>query len=83
MAHFAEIKNNTVARVIVINNEVITDENNIEQEALGIAFCKSLYGNDTQWVQTSYNGIFRGQYAGVNMIYDPVADEFVLPTIKE
>jgi hypothetical protein len=83
MAHFAEIKNNTVARVIVINNEVIIDENNIEQEALGVAFCKTLYGDDTQWVQTSYNGTFRGQYAGTGMTYDPVADEFVLPTIKE
>jgi hypothetical protein len=83
MAHFAEIKNKDVARVIVINNEVIIDENNIEQEALGVAFCKTLYGDDTQWVQTSYNGTFRGQYAGTGMTYDPVADEFVLPTIKE
>ena len=83
MANFAEIKNNTVVRVIVINNEVIIDENNIEQEALGVAFCKTLYGNDTQWVQTSYNGTFRGQYAGTGMIYDPIKNEFVLPTIKE
>lgn len=83
MAHFARIENNIVRQVIVVNNEVITDDNNVEQEALGIAFCKSLYGDDTQWVQTSYNEKFRGSYASTGMTYDPIKDEFVLPTIKE
>ena len=83
MAHFARIKNNVVQEVIVINNEVIIDKNNIEQEALGVAFCKTLYGNDTQWAQTSYNGTFRGQYAGTGMIYDPIKDEFILPITEE
>ena len=62
MAHFAKIKNNEVVDVIVINNEIIIDENGIESEAMGIAFCKSLYGDDTEWIQTSYNGSFLGRY---------------------
>lgn len=70
MAHFARIENNTVTEVIVVNNEEVPDE------ATGIAFCKSLFGEDTEWVQTSYNNNFRGTFAGVGMIYDPVADEF-------
>lgn len=70
MAHFAKLENNTVTQVIVVNNEEVPDE------ATGIAFCKSLFGEDTEWVQTSYNGNFRGTFAGVGMIYDPVADEF-------
>lgn len=70
MAHFAKLEGNTVAQVIVVNNEEVPDE------ATGIAFCKSLFGEDTEWVQTSYNGNFRGNFAGVGMIYDPVADEF-------
>lgn len=77
MAHFAEIENNVVKQVIVINNEVITDDSGNEQEFLGVDFCKSLYGQDTQWVQTSYNAKFRGQYAGIGMTYDPVKDEFI------
>lgn len=77
MAHFARIENNVVQQVIVINNEVITDENGNEQESLGIAFCKSLFGENTQWVQTSYNGNFRGVYAGQASHYDPQKDEFV------
>lgn len=85
MAHFAEIKDSVVQRVIVVNNEVITDENGIEQEALGIAFCKSLFGEDTEWKQTSYNGNFRGIYAGIGMLYDSEQDIFYVlePTVEE
>jgi hypothetical protein len=80
MAHMAEIKNNIVQRVIVINNEVLHDENGAEQESIGIAFCKFLYGADTEWVQTSYNGSFRGKFAGASMTYNPTTDTFDDPT---
>lgn len=83
MAHFAQIKDNVVQQVIVVNNEVITDKDGIEQESLGIAFCKSLYGEDTEWVQTSYNHNIRNQYAGIGMTYDPVKDEFIYPVGEE
>ena len=78
MAHFAELDStNKVLRVIVIDNDVTHDENGVEQEALGIAFCKSLFGADTKWVQTSYTNSLRGHFAGVDDTYDPVADEFI------
>ena len=73
MAHFASIKNGFVDQVIVVNNKEVPDE------ATGIAFCKSLFGEDTQWVQTSYNANFRGRFAGSGMIYDPELDEFCSP----
>ena len=73
MAHFAKIEDGFVREVIVVNNEEVPDE------ATGIAFCKSLYGEDTEWVQTSYNGNFRGFFAGVGMVYDPELDEFLSP----
>lgn len=74
MAHFAKINSdNVVEQVIVINNNEVPDE------AIGIAFCKSLFGEDTNWIQTSYNGNFRGRFAGVGMTYDPIKDEFVAP----
>lgn len=77
MAHFAKLdKNNIVTEVIVVNNEVITDENGNENEQLGIDFCKQLFGTDTKWVQTSYNGSFRERYAGIGMYYDEVEDTF-------
>lgn len=77
MAHFAELdKNNTVLRVIVINNENISD-NGVESESKGIEFCQLLFGNDTKWVQTSYNRKFRKNFACINYIYDDKADHFM------
>ena len=81
MAHFAEIDtDNIVTNVIVVNNEVILDENNVEQEALGIDFIHNLYNdNTTVWVQTSYNNSFRKNYAGIGHTYDETRDAFYAP----
>jgi len=49
-----------------------------EQEALGQAVLAES-GFEGTWKQTSYNGKFRGRFAGVGMTYDPVKDEFVAP----
>jgi uncharacterized membrane-anchored protein len=81
MAHFARIEDGVVCEVIVINNEVLHDENGIEQESKGIILCKSLYGADTEWVQTSYNNSFRGKYAGSGDKWD--GTNFVSPVIQE
>ena len=83
MAHFARVEDNIVREVIVINNEVLENKPFPESEPIGIAFCKSLYGADTEWLQTSYNSNFRGAYAGSGMIYDPVLDIFTYPTVTE
>jgi hypothetical protein len=81
MAHFAQLnENNIVTKVIVINNDVIIDSSGQEQEVLGIEFCKSLFGADTIWKQTSYNGTFRGTYAGEGYSYDESQDIFIPPT---
>jgi hypothetical protein len=83
MAHFARLEDNIVREVIVINNEVLENKDFPESEPIGIAFCKSLYGADTDWLQTSYNNNFRGTYAGSGMTYDPVLDIFTTPTVTE
>lgn len=78
MAHFAQIdKNNVVHQVIVVVNDVIIDENGNESEQLGIDFLKNLYGENTQWVQTSYNGSFRKNYASPGCRYDVERDAFI------
>jgi hypothetical protein len=83
MAHFAKIENGVVRQVIVINNEVLENKAFPQSEPIGIAFCKSLYGADTEWLQTSYNSNFRGSYASGGMTYDPVLDIFTTPTVTE
>lgn len=83
MAHFARIENGIVSQVIVVNNEVLFDENGKESEVIGIEFCRSLFGKDTDWVQTSYNGNFRGKFAGIGDIYDETLDAFIPPKPEE
>jgi hypothetical protein len=79
MAHFAELdSNNTVLRVIVVhNNECMF--NGVEVEEAGVLFCKSLFGANTRWKQTSYNGSMRKNFAGQGFTYDPQRDAFIPP----
>lgn len=70
MAHAAEINPDTgeVLRVVVVSNAI---EPNVEQ------FCVDLYGG--VWKQTSYNGNFRRNYAGIGYTYRADIDAFVPP----
>ena len=65
MSHFAEINSdNIVQRVIV------AEQNFINSGAVGDSF---------NWVQTSYNGNFRKNYAGTGYTYDKTRDAFIAP----
>lgn len=76
MAHFARIQDNTVVDVIVVNNADCGNLSFPESEPIGQAFIASL-GIEGTWIQTSYNGNFRGYYAGIGYKYDPILDEFI------
>lgn len=79
MAHFAQVDNdNKVIQVIVIDNNAILDENGIESEVVGQQFCTDLLGG--MWLQTSYNGNLRKNYAGIGDTYDVDRDAFIAPT---
>jgi hypothetical protein len=76
MAHFAKISDGVVTQVIVVhNNELLVD--GVETESKGVEFCHNLLGGT--WIQTSYNGNIRKQYAGIGFAYDADADQFVAP----
>lgn len=78
MAHFAQFdEKNVVLQVIVVHNNELLDESGVEQEQLGVNFCKSLFGGE--WKQTSYNGKFRKNYAGIGYTYDAQRDAFIPP----
>ena len=80
MAHFAKLnQNNIVIEVIVVNNEVLKDSNGIEQEQLGINFLINWSGGYTNWKQTSYNNMFRANFAGKDYYYDNINDVFIPP----
>lgn len=80
MAHFAQLNDeNIVTQVIVVTNDTIGNLEFPESEPVGVAFCKSLFGEDTNWVQTSYNSNFRHNYAAIGHTFDSNADAFITP----
>lgn len=82
MAHFAELdSNNVVLRVIVVGNQDTADATGVEKESIGRAFCERLFGGN--WVQTSYNGNKRKNYAGIGFTYDATRDAFIPPKPQE
>lgn len=79
MAHFAKIGlNNIITEVLVVANRETMDAQGNEQESIGIEFLKNLTGHDT-WVQTSYNGNIRKNFAGIGYTYDSQRDAFIPP----
>jgi hypothetical protein len=80
MAHFAQINSDSsVTQVIVVSNDDCLDSDDNESEAVGIVFCQSLLGADTNWVQASYNGNIRNVYPGRGFFYDSTNDVFYDP----
>ena len=78
MAHFCELDdNNIVLRVVVIGNRDTADASGVEKEHIGAAFCERLFGG--RWVQTSYNGNKRKNYAGIGYTFRTDIDAFVAP----
>jgi hypothetical protein len=79
MAHFAKLdSNNIVTQVVVVNNDILLKADNTESEYKGKTFLNSLFGSAT-WVQTSYNGSIRKQFAGIGYKYDSTNDVFIKP----
>ena len=70
MAHFAEIVDGVVVRVLVVPDA---------QEHRGQEFLAEELALGGTWVQTSYNARIRKYYAGIGMTYDSGRDAFIAP----
>jgi hypothetical protein len=78
MAHFAKIdENNLVTQVVVVDNRDTSDSSGVEREHIGAAHLEKILGGT--WRQTSYNGNFRKNYAGIGYTYDSVRNAFIPP----
>jgi len=83
VAHFAQVDEYQIVRnVIVVDNDDCGGGEFPDSEPIGQDFIASI-GIEGDWLQTSYNNNFRGQYAGQGMTYDPTLDEFVSPQPAE
>jgi hypothetical protein len=67
MAHFAKVENGIVTGVVVVDD---SNEENGQDYLNGL-------GLDGTWIQTSYNGNFRGKYAAIGDSYNQEDDLFV------
>ena len=78
MAHFAKIdEDGIVLNVCVVDNENLLNDDGVEEEAIGIAYLNTVYGEEFTWIQTSYSGGFRKQFAGIGCTYDKINDVFI------
>ena len=88
MAHFAKIsENNIVLAVLTLDNVNMLNENGIEKEEIGQQYLQTHNNWPAHlWIQTSYNTYnnihslngtpFRGNYAGIGKIWDPINNMF-------
>lgn len=77
MAHYAQIdENNIVTQVLVVNDYY--EHTNTAQD-----FLANELGLGGTWIQTSYNGRIRKNYAGIGYSYDSNRDAFIPPKCHE
>ena len=87
MAHYAKLGiNSKVIAVHVVNDKDCLNADGVEDEAVGVQFLERIHSWPL-WKKTSYNTInnthrlggtpFRGNYAGIGMIYDEDNDIFI------
>ena len=67
MAHFAKIDSNNIVTEVIVSEKDFINSGKVGDEFL--------------WVQTSYNGNFRKQFAGKGFTYDVVKDKFIEPQL--
>jgi len=88
MAHFAKIsEDNIVLQVLTLNDSDMLDQNGNSSELVGQQYLEKHNNWPAHlWIQTSYNTHnnihslngtpFRGNYAGISYIWDPINNMF-------
>jgi hypothetical protein len=71
MSHFAEISGSGSGSITyTVVNVIVAEQNFIDSGAVGTG---------SNWVQTSYSGSIRKNYAGIGYTYDESRDAFIPP----
>ena len=65
MSHFAKINSDSIVTEVIVAEQAF-----INSGAVGDSF---------KWIQTSYNGNFRGKYASIGDTWDKVNEVFISP----
>lgn len=70
-------ENNIVINVIVVADQDTKNADGNIDEQIGIAFCRSIFGEDTKWVLGSDDGSVRKNAIAVNSVYDEILDAII------
>ena len=70
MSQFAKLDENNLVTEVIVGNPSMTPEQALQ-------FITDTFGGT--WVQTSYTGAIRYNFAGIGYSYDSVADAFIAP----
>ena len=81
MAYFAKLNNSNVVTAVHAVENSITTTGGSEDPQKGIDFLKTLYNDSNTWIQTSFNGTIRKNYAGPGFTYDYSRDAFIPPKL--
>jgi len=65
MGYFAHINENSIVTTVIVATQEFIDT--------------SAEGNPADWIETSIDGSFRKQYAGIGYTYNAEADVFITP----
>ena len=65
MSHFAEINSDSIVQRVIVAEQDFINSGQV--------------GDSFNWVQTSYNGNFRKNYAGTGYTFDKSKDAFIAP----
>ncbi len=77
MAHFAQVIDGVVVQVIVISDDDAPNPAPENSEPAGQDFIANVLNLKGEWLQTSYSGSFRANYAGRGSTYDAENDVFI------
>lgn len=84
MANFAQINyQNSVLAVYVLDNDKLDKLPGETNDQKGTLFFDKLLGISDVFIQTSYNGTFRKNFAGIGYTWRPDLDGFVPPMPTE
>ena len=69
MAIFAQLDDNNIVINTIVVNDYDCGGGTLENESVGVSYCKNLLGDDTNWKLSSKDATFRGISVGMGITY--------------
>jgi hypothetical protein len=77
--YFARLDEDNIVQQLFYVKNSDTSIDGVINENIGLAFCRSVFGSDTNWKQTSHDPHFRFHFGDIGYSYDENYDAFIPP----